>query len=36
MPHTGIYSTYRDVGPALGDYMLILPYTAHTGIWALL
>ena len=37
MPYTAIYSTYRDVGPALGDCTChTLPYTAHTGMWALL
>ena len=37
MPYTAIYSKYRDVGPALEDFIChTLPYTAHTGMWALL
>ena len=37
MPYTAIYSTYRDVGPALEDCIChTLPYTAHTGMWGLL
>ena len=37
MPHTAIYSTYRDVGPALEDFIChTLPHTADTGMWGLL
>ena len=37
MPYTAIYSTYRDVGPALGECIShTLPYTAYTGMWGLL
>ena len=35
MPYTGIYSTYRDGGPALGDSIChTLAYTASTGMGA--
>ena len=37
MPYTAIYSTYRDMGPTLRDGIChTLPYTAYTGMWALL
>ena len=37
MPYAAIYSTYRDVGPALGDCTChTLQNTADRGIWALL
>ena len=37
MPYTAIYSTYRDVAPALENCIChTLQYTAHPGMWGLL